>query len=392
MNDNINFEDFMENADFSEPTFSIGDRIERSIVAIDKDNIFIDLGTRMEAVVPREEFTTDGELTVKTGDTITVFITGRKRGIFQCARRLAGRGRSGSNDNPATKALEDAAGKGIPVEGKVVKVIDGKGFEVEVTGQKAFCPVSKIDTRYCENPGEHLNKSYSFKIIKFENNGRNIVVSRRELLEEEARQKADAVWAEIEEGKIYDGKITRVMQYGAFVDIGGLEGLLHVSEISWDRVDDATKVLKSGEEVRVSVKNLDPEAGKVGFSMKALIEDPWEVAVKEINPGDVFKGKVTRLKNFGAFVEIKAGLEGLLHISEISSDKRLRHPKEALNVDQEVAVTVLSIDRGAKKISLTVEKEKSDYSQDLEKLNKDQAETSASSVTMAGLFDAALKK
>jgi small subunit ribosomal protein S1 len=292
----------------------------------------------------------------------------------------------------ALKALDEAFNQNLTVEGQVTGVTKG-GVEVQVMGVKAFCPLSQLDTQYCKNPGEHLDKTYMFKIIQFEESGNNVVVSRREYLDLEARKKAEQMWQQIEEGSVYKGTVTAVRDYGAFVDIGGIEGLLHVSEISYERIQNAGDKLKVGDQLELAIKDIDRQHRKVSLSVKLLMEDPWTTMIKKIKVGMELEGKVVRMKTYGAFVELFPGVDGMIHVSKLGTDRIHRHPKEVLKTGDIITVRVLEIHEENRKISLTMEKEEGDFSNDLQKLKKEQDQTTKSSPSqMSNLVDDALKE
>ena len=374
-------------------SLEIGSQVEAKVVAIDDDNVFLDLGTRLEGSIRRAQFMDGDNLTVSEGDSTKVYVVGKKGGFYLCSRYLG-------NPPKAEKSKVKDAGQvyiheayelGRPVQGKVVAVNKG-GFDVEIKGQKAFCPISQIDLRYCEKPDEHLEKSYTFLVSRYEEDGRNIVVSRREYLQKEKDKQVEGFWNKIGLDEVYDGTITNVASYGAFVDIGGVEGLLHVSEISFEKINDARDVLKPGQEVRVAVIDLNKEARKISLSIKIMLDDPWDEAVKNLSTGSEYQGKVVRLKQFGAFVELFPGIDGLVHISKLGADRRIDHPKEVVKVGDTVTVRVLSIDENTRRISLTMEQEEDDYTKDLERIRKEQDTAKNSLGTLGGLLDEALNK
>ena len=380
-------------------TLEVGEEIEASVIGFDNDYVYLDLGTRLDGAVRRQELMIDGELIINEGDNVTVFITGQGTGIWHCSCRLTSddAGSISQRDQDprqmaALKALEEAFNKNLTVEGQVNTVTKG-GFEVQLMGLKSFCPLSQIDTQYCKNPAEHLDKIYMFKIVQFEENGNNIVVSRREYLEVEAKKKAEQMWQQIEEGGVYKGTVAAVRDYGAFVDIGGIEGLLHVSEISYERIQKAGDKLQVGDQLDVAIKNIDRQHRKISLSAKELMEDPWTTMIKKIKVGKELQGKVVKLKTYGAFVELFPGVHGMVHISKLGTDRVHKHPKEVLKTGDIITVRVLDIDEDNRKISLTMEKEEGDFSEDLQKLKKDQEQAIKSSHSqMSDLVETALKE
>ena len=256
-------------------------------------------------------------------------MTAFRDGIFHCTSRLRQAGRSDSRqakDSPSLALLREAYAAHIPVEGRV-KAVNKGGFDVQVMGQKAFCPISQIERKYCQNPETHLEQTYSFLISQYEEDGRNIVIGRKELLQAESREKARLLWQELEVNQVREGTVTSVHDYGAFVDIGGVEGLLHVSEISHQKLQSAQEALQPGQKLTVAILKLDREANKISLSLKALLDDPWTAAGDKLAVGAEFTGKVVHLKPFGAFIELFPGVTGLLHISRLGADRRVNHPK-----------------------------------------------------------------
>ena len=371
----------------------VGEVAEGRVIAIGKDGVFLDLGIRAEGMIEREECERHGELTVRPGDVLQVLVTSFRDGIFRCTARLRSTGRGdarAAKDSPSLAMLREAHAARIPVEGKV-KAVNKGGFDVQVMGQKAFCPISQIERGYCQNPEVHLEKSYSFLISQFEEDGRNIVIGRKELLQAEEKERAQRLWQELEVGQVREGTVTSVHDYGAFVEIGGAEGLLHVSEISFKKVPSAKDVLHSGEKLQVAVIKLDPEAGKISLSVKALLADPWSAAGEKLAAGAELAGRVVHLKPFGAFVELFPGVTGLLHVSRLGTGRRISHPKEILTIDDEVRVRILAVDPLRKTLSLTMEEPEDDFGGELERIKEKQdQELRDTGGAMAGLLDSAI--
>lgn len=370
----------------------VGEVAEGRIISIGKESVFLDLGVRAEGMIDRGECERQGELTVRTGDVMQVLVTAFRDGIFHCTSRLRQAGRADSRaakDSPALAMLREAHAARIPVEGKV-KAVNKGGFDVQVMGHKAFCPISQIEKNYCQNPETHLEQTYSFLIARFEEGGRNVVLSRRELLQAEERENARRLWQELEVGQTRDGVVTSVHDYGAFVDISGAEGLLHVSEISYQKVQSAKDVLHPGEKLRVAVIKLDPEAGKISLSLKALLADPWTAAGDKLAVDAELPGRVVHMKPFGAFVELFPGVTGLLHVSRLGTGRRIQHPKEVLTIGDEVQVRILAVDLLRKTLSLSMEEREEDIGGELERLKeRHERELKDSGGAMAGLFGSA---
>jgi len=373
----------------------VGEVAEGKVISIGKDNIFLDLGSRAEGMIDSDEFLRQGESSVKAGDRVQVLVTAFRDGIFHCTSRLRQAGRSDSRtakDSPSLAMLREAYAARIPVEGKV-KAVNKGGFEVQVMGQKAFCPISQIEKKYCQNPEIHLEQTYSFLISQYEEDGRNIVIGRKELLQAEERERARLLWQGLDLKQVHEGTVTSVHDYGAFVDIGGVEGLLHVSEISHQKVQSAREALQPGQKLQVAIIKMDREAGKISLSLKTLLADPWTAAGDKLALGAEFAGKVVHLKPFGAFIELFPGVTGLLHVSRLGADRRVNHPKEVLEVGAMVNVRILAVDTERKTLSLTMEEPEEDFSAELSRLKEKQdLDQKKGSGTMAALLDSVISE
>lgn len=390
--DGESFEQLLAESFQSTRSIKVGDEVEATVIGYDSEFVFLDLGTRIDGMLRKGELMRDGELIVSDGDRIKVFVTGQQSGTWRCSCKL-GSGEPGGQDPQkvaAVMTLEEAFTKNTPVQGKVTAINKG-GFEVEIMSLKAFCPVSQIDIGYCQNTEEHKDKTYTFFITQFEEEGGNIVVSRKEYLKQEAKKRADKLWQQVEEGAVYEGTVKSLQPFGAFVDIGGIEGLLHISEISYERINKPDDLLEVGQTLDVVVMEVDRPRRKLSLSSKSLQEDPWDKALKELKVGAEYQGKVVRMKTFGAFVQLYPGVDGMVHISCLGTGRAHKHPKEVLSIGQTVAVRILSIEKENKRISLTMEKQEGDYTKDLNDLEKSQAQSTKSSQTAMGAeFDKAL--
>lgn len=335
-----------------------GDQVKGRVVAITADQVFVDLGGKAEGVMDAASLRdAEGQLSVAVGDEVTATVAGiEEDGSLrlgnQQARQLHG-----------AAELEQAYRQQLPVQGRVTGVIKG-GVEVQIAGQRAFCPASQIDTRFVEDLSEFVGQHLDFRITKFEG-GRhlNLVVSRRLVLEEEQRARAEALRATLKEGAVLSGTVTSLQDYGAFVDLGGLEGMIHISELAFHRVKHPSEILSVGQPLEVSVLRIDqtdnpkrPE--KIALSIRALARDPWAEAAQKFPVGSRVLGQVTRLQPFGAFVELAPGIEGLIHISELGTDKRVAHPQEVLSPGQAIEASVLAVDLDKRRISLTLDEAK----------------------------------
>ena len=328
--------------------FSPGDRVTGRIVKISADTVFIDLGGKSEGTANAVEFKDqDGTLTIQEGNEVELRVASIRGGIH-LSKAIKARGAE------AVEVLRDAFRNQIPVEGRVAAVNKG-GFEVEISGLRAFCPISQMELRYCEKPEEHVGARYQFRIMEIKERGKNIVVSRRMLLQEEQERKIQETLAALRPDLELEGQVTKLTDFGAFVDIGGVEGMVHVSEVSRARIGHPSEILQPGQTVRVKILKMEPDKKgrqKISLSMKVLEPDPWEKGIP-FQEGDVISGKVSRLADFGAFVEIIPGLDGLVHRTEISYEK-VSHPSRVLNVGDPVQARVLKIDEPNRRISLSI--------------------------------------
>jgi small subunit ribosomal protein S1 len=340
------------------PRFSAGDRVRGKVVSIGQEVTVLDLGDGGEGTLETLELRDEsGQLTVAVGDTLEARVTafGDRPG-FVYLRRGAARGASGSAD------LAAAVQTGLPVEGLVTGVNKG-GLEVEIRGVRAFCPISQLELRPVADPSVYVGKRLEFRVTRYEDDrrGPNVVLSRRALLEEEMQARAADTRAKLTVGAVLSGVVVALKDFGAFVDVGGIEGLLPASEIGFQRGTRPSDVLTIGQPVTVQVlkieKRDDPKRPEqVSFSLKALERDPWLGAAERLRAGTVVRGRVARTEQFGAFIELAPGVEGLLHISELGGDRHLRHARDAVKVGDALDVTVLALDPEKRRISLGLTK------------------------------------
>jgi len=343
-----NFEELL-NQSIGEPVhFNPGEKVEAVIVQITREWVFIDVGGKSEGCIVINEFVDEeGNITIKEGDTINVYFLSSRNNEMLFTTRLTG-------DTAGTEHLEEAYHSRIPVEGLVEKEIKG-GFKVKIAGNiHAFCPYSQMGLHRVEDTGQYIGLNLTFKIIEYGKKGRNIIVSNRTVLEEERQKQKDALRETLEEGMTVSGQITSIQKFGAFVDIGGLEGLIPISEISWGRVDDINSIVSVGHQVDVAIQKLDWENDKFSFSLKELLPDPWNNIGLKYPEGSIHKGKVAHLAPFGAFVTLEPGIDGLVHISELGKEKRIHHPREVLEENQTIQVKVAKVDEKQKRLSLAM--------------------------------------
>jgi small subunit ribosomal protein S1 len=341
-------EDFaaMFEASIQAKRFDKGQTIEGTIVAIGPEVAFVDVGGKGEATIEIEELkNADGDFDVAVGDRIQAMVVSTTGGLT-LSRKLA-RGAA------TERQLEDAFHTGLPVEGKVERAIKG-GYEVRIARQRAFCPMSQIDILPTE-PSAHERQVYAFRIIEYKEGGKNLVVSRRALLEEEQRASAAEVRRSIVAGAVMTGRVTSVREFGAFVDLGGgVQGLLHVSEMGWSRVSDTSQVVKPGETITVKVLRVDGDQQKISLGLKQLTADPWSRVQATYEVGQVVTGRVTRLAEFGAFVELEPGIEALAHASTFAPTGRSEGWSTSVPAGMTGAFEILSIDLEKKRIGVAL--------------------------------------
>jgi small subunit ribosomal protein S1 len=341
-------EDFaaMFEASIQAKRFEKGQTIEGTIVAIRHEVAFVNVGGKGEATIETEELKdADGDLEVAVGDRIQAVVVSTVGGLI-LSRKLA-RGAA------TAKQLEDAFQSGLPVEGKVERAVKG-GYEVRIARQRAFCPFSQIDTARTD-PSTHEGQVYEFRIIEYKEGGRNLVVSRRVLLEEQQRANAVEVRQSIVAGAVMTGRVTSVHDFGAFVDLGaGVQGLLHVSEMGWSRVSDTSQIVAPGEEITVKVLRVDDDKQKISLGLKQLTADPWSSVHERYEVGQVHGGRVTRIAEFGAFVELAPGIEALAHASTFAPTGRSEGWARAIAPEMTAAFEILSIDLDKKRIGVAL--------------------------------------
>ena len=324
-----------------------GQTIEGTIVALGAEVAFVNVGGKGEATITLDELKNDaGGVDVKVGDRIQATVVSTAGGVV-LSRKLQ-RGAA------SLRQIEDAYRAGLPVDGLVAGVVKG-GFEVTIARQRAFCPISQIDVVRDTDPASHIGRVYTFRIIEFKEGGRNLVVSRRAVQEEERKAGADEVRKKIVVGAVLNGRVVSVRDFGAFVDLGsGVQGLIHVSEMGWSRVADATKVLTPGQDVEVKVLRIESETNKIALGLKQLAADPWESVAANYEVGQVKFGRVTRHAEFGAFVELEPGIEGLAHVSTFPPAGSARAWTRAVPVGKVAGFEILTIDQDKRRIGVSL--------------------------------------
>ncbi len=325
-----------------------GDKVSGKVMKVSKDTIFVDLGGKSEGLADIQEFLDKkGNLTIEQGDWVEMRVASIRDGIHLTKGMKV-------HGADALEILREAKENLIPVEGRVSGVVKG-GFEIDLSGIRAFCPLGQFDLHFCEKPEEHVGLRSPFRIMEIKEKGKNIIVSRRVLLEEEQEKKSKETLARLKPDLECEGRVTKLTDFGAFVGIGGIEGMVHISEISHGRINHPSEILKTGQQVKVKVLKIETDKEgrvKVSLSIKALLPDSWEKGLG-FEEGEIIRGKISRLTDFGAFIEVAPGVDGLVHISEISYE-RVSHPSRFLHEGDMVEVLVMGIDRQTHRVSLSI--------------------------------------
>ena len=325
-----------------------GQKVRAQVIAISGDAVYIDLGGKSEGTIDKSEFIDDeGVVRVQEGDTVEAFFVSVQGGVRRLTTRIRG------YSTVSLAGIRDAFEAELPVTGKVKGELKG-GFEVNVGGVRCFCPYSQIDFRNAKTGAEYVGETFAFKVLEYGEDGKNIVLSRRALLEEQRQAETERLKASLEVGMELQGKIRSVQKFGLFVDLGGVDGLVPASEIGWSRTENLKEQFEVGQDVTVKVVGIDWEKNRLTLSLKALLADPWEDIEQKYPVDSKVTGTVVRLSPFGAFINLEPGVDGLVHISNLGAGRRVHHPKEVLEVGQWVEATVLSADRSARKLSLTL--------------------------------------
>jgi len=362
------FADLFNDAGVARKQLSPGQKIQALVVGIAQDSVFLDIGEKSEGFVDRKELEDgEGNISVKPGDTLEVYFLSTSNNEMLFTTKIGG--------GASSKALiEEAYRSNIPLEGFVKKEVKG-GFEVIVAGNlRTFCPYSQMDLKRISDPEEYIGQHMLFRITQFSEGGRNIVLSRRIILEEERAKQKEELKENLQEGMTVKGKITSIKDFGAFVDVGSLEGLIPISEIGWSRTEDISDVLSVDQDVEVVIMKLDWENDRYSFSLKQALPDPWQEISRNFPIGSSHSGTVVRLTKFGAFVNLAAGIDGLIHISKLAGGRRINHPREVVAEGQTVDVKIEDIDKEQKRLSLALIGEMEDNLAGTEAVKDDTAE------------------
>ncbi|MBV8683110.1 MAG: 30S ribosomal protein S1 [Caulobacteraceae bacterium] len=328
--------------------FAEGTVVKGRVAAIEKDFAIIDVGLKTEGRIPVKEFGVDeaGKPTLKVGDTVEVFLERIENAMGEAVIS-----RDKARREEAWTRLEGVFGAGQPVMGAIVGRVKG-GFTVDLGGASAFLPGSQVDIRPVRDVGPLMGKEQPFAILKMDRPRGNIVVSRRAILEEARAEQRTELVSQLQEGEVREGVVKNITDYGAFVDLGGIDGLLHVTDMSWKRVSHPSQVLAVGDTVKVQIVKINPETQRISLGMKQLQSDPWDGVETKYPVGAKLTGRITNITDYGAFVELEPGVEGLVHVSEMSWTKKNVHPGKIVSTSQEVEVVVLDVDSSKRRVSL----------------------------------------
>jgi len=346
---------FKEAFESSLVTLQTGEIVKGKIIGFNNSEVYVDLGYKSDGIIPMDEYTDDvdfnPEESLKIGDEVEVFVVRVNDGegnVLLSKKKV--------DVMKSWDKIEEAFENKTPIKAKVVEVTNG-GVIASMGGIRIFVPASQISDRYVKDLSEYLKQTVNLRIIEFNRAKRKVVGSQRVLIEEEKERKENELWNGIEIGKRYSGVVKSLTDFGAFVDIGGVDGLIHISELSWSKIKHPSEVLKVGDKVEVSILEFDREKKRISLGYRKPEDDPWYKAEEKYKVGDVVKGKVVRLVPFGAFIELEKGVDGLVHISQISS-VRIAKPEDALKVGQEVEAKIVEANIEAKKISLSIKEVK----------------------------------
>ena len=351
--DSVEVDDEAEDEEDFEALYeaSIKDLREREVVSgtvigINDEGVLVDVGYKSEGLIPRKQFCDEeGELTVEVGDSVEVFLEKKEdsEGLIYLSKEKADKMKVWNDIGSAFESNE-------PILGKIISKIKG-GLTVDI-GVKAFLPGSQVDVRPIRNLDRLVGEDFFFKIIKFNPRRGNVVLSRRVLLEQERESKKEETLKVLEEGSVMEGVVKNITDYGAFIDLGGIDGLLHITDLSWGRMQHPSEILTVAEKVNVKILKFDRERERVSLGMKQLSEDPWEAVPVKYPIGEIIKGEIVSITDYGAFVRLEDGVEGLVHISEMTWNRKLRDPSKLVEVGDKVDAKVLNIDKENRRISL----------------------------------------
>src|SRR6059036_1657147 len=334
------------------PTINEGEVVHGKVVRVDKDEVLVDIGYKSEGVIPVAELSIRRSVNpadeVSLGDEIDALVMTKEdaEGRLILSKKRA-------RFEMAWKAIEGAAEKGEPVNGRVIEVVKG-GLILDL-GVRGFLPASLVDIRRVQDLDEFMGKELRTKVIELNRSRNNVVLSRRAVLEDERKEMRQAILDRLNPGDVVDGTISNIVDFGAFVDLDGMDGLIHISELSWSHVNHPSEVLEIGQDVKVKVLDIDRERQRISLGLKQTQSDPWQQVLEQYNQGDTVEGKVTKVVTFGAFVEILPGVEGIVHISELAHH-HVENPREVVSQGDTVRVQILEVDADRRRLSLSLKR------------------------------------
>jgi small subunit ribosomal protein S1 len=343
--------DFMNELDKSMKRIHEGDIIDGTVLSVSDSGVLVNIGYMADGIITRENLTDDSTVSpkdlVKSGDQIKVYVLELNdgEGNVSLSKLLA-------DSLGVWDDFEASLNSGSTLEVKVNEIVKG-GAVASVKGVRAFIPASQLASRYVENMNEFLGRTLTVKVIELDRDKKKVILSRREVEKEENEAKKNLLWTSLKKGERRSGVVTRLAKFGAFVDIGGMDGLIHLSDLSWKRVNNPSEVVSVGDRVEVYILDFDKEKGRVSLGLKEVSENPWNTAASKYKVGSIVEGTVSRFMDFGAFIELEPGLDGLVHISEISEDRILK-PSDVLNIGHKVKVKILEVNEKDKKIALSI--------------------------------------
>ena len=344
--------ELVPNYDATFPTINEGEVVHGTVVRVDKDEVLVDIGYKSEGVIPVAELSirrsVNPEDEVKVGEEVDALVLTKEdaEGRLILSKKRA-------RFELAWKKIEGAAESGDPVTGKVIEVVKG-GLILDL-GVRGFLPASLVDIRRVQDLDEFLGQELRAKVIELNRSRNNVVLSRRAVLEDERKEQRQQILDRLNPGDVVDGQISNIVDFGAFVDLDGMDGLIHISELSWSHVNHPSEVLEIGQDVKVKVLDIDRERQRISLGLKQTQSDPWQQVLEQYNEGDEVEGKVTKVVTFGAFVEILPGVEGLVHISELAQH-HVENPREVVSQGDEVKAKIIEVDAERRRLSLSLKR------------------------------------
>jgi small subunit ribosomal protein S1 len=343
------FEHLLDKSDYLPVRLSPGQKVSARVISVSGELVYIDLPGKTEGIIDSNEFRNEeGHLQVQPGDEIEAYFLSVRNGIRKLTTLIHG--------YPAgkVKVIRDAHKAGLPIDGEVMRSVKG-GFEISVGGVKCFCPYSQIDVKADRDTRKYIGKGFPFMVLEFKDDGRNIVVSRRILIEQERQARTERLQNTLEEGMKVTAVVSSIQKFGCFVDLGGIDGFVPTREMSWDRINHPGEIVSIGQQITAKILSLDWEHNRLVFSIKAIQPDPWEDVSEKYPVGSRITGKIVRLVPFGAFVRLEPGIDGLIHISNLGTGRRINHPKEVVEIGQKVEAYIVDANYENRKIALSLQ-------------------------------------